>query len=360
MHAVHRGAARGGDSYDASMGTTALAEIARRIYALPLADFVAARTAEANALTGSGAAKGAATGDARALAAAVRSLAKPSVSAWAVNLLTASHPDTVQRLLALGSEMRAAQAALDAPALRALSQERRDLLTEAVRAAQAAAERQGRKISAPVAAEVEQTLRAATADAGAAQAVASGWLLRPLSADGVDVVDLTGALAAPAPALDAAAAAGPTAARVPAAERAPDAPSDAGRTPARQAAKKPPAAPRLRAVRNEPRTPEPSAVVRARESLTAAAQAAADAADEAARDADALAAAQDLAGRLTGEVRDLKLQLERTDAALRAAAKDADRAAARSKLAARAAGQARRKEELARERVLRLGNTPEA
>ena len=66
-----------------------------------------------------------------------------------------------------------------------------------MKAAQALAARHGRAISAAVATEVEQTLRAATADPGAAAAVQSGCLLRALSADGVDVVDLAGAVAVP-------------------------------------------------------------------------------------------------------------------------------------------------------------------
>ena len=154
--------------------------------------------------------------------------------------------------------MRAAQSSLDAPELRRLGQVRRQLLGSAVKAARRSAEQQGRKISGAIAAEVEATLRAATADEGAAAAVQSGRLLRGLSADGVDVVDLSGAVALPGLVLPATAAPGP-------------APGSAGGavrngSAARigSAAGKAAEQPRLRAVRQEPRRSTPSALERAR------------------------------------------------------------------------------------------------
>ena len=97
----------------------------------------------------------------------------------------------------LGQTMQEAQASLDAAALRELAKERRKLLGTAVGEARLAAEKHGRKISAAVATEVEETLRAATADLAAAAAVESGLLLRGLSADGVDQVDVSDAVALP-------------------------------------------------------------------------------------------------------------------------------------------------------------------
>ena len=175
--------------YDSCMGEQELADVAAQLYALPFDDFVAARTAAAK--------DAAAAKERRSLAAEVRSLPKPSVAAWTVNMLAARRPETLRELAGLGQSMRAAQASLDAAELRRLGQERRQLLSGAVKAAQAVAEQLGRKISGTIAAEVESTLRAATADAGAAAAVQSGRLLRALSADGVDVVDLSGAVALP-------------------------------------------------------------------------------------------------------------------------------------------------------------------
>ena len=182
------------------MGEQGLADVAARLYALPFDEFVAARTT---------AAKDAAAAKEQSLAAEVRSLPKPSVAAWTVNMLAARKPETLRELAALGTSMRAAQSSLDAPELRRLGQVRRQLLASAVKAAAESAEQQGRKISGAIAAEVEATLRAATADEGAAAAVQSGRLLRGLSADGVDVVDLSGAVAVPGPVLPATAAPGP-------------------------------------------------------------------------------------------------------------------------------------------------------
>ncbi|XTR51511.1 hypothetical protein ACOM2C_15420 [Pseudarthrobacter sp. So.54] len=182
------------------MGEQTLADVAARLYALPFDDFIPARTAAVK--------EAAAAKDQPSLAAEVRSLPKPSVAAWTVNMLAARQPETLRDVVELGRSMRDAQASLDAAQLRRLGQERRQLLGEAVRAAAAAAAQQGRKISAAIATEVEATLRAATADEGAAAAVQSGRLLRGLSADGVDVVDLSGAVAVagaggPAPATGA-------------------------------------------------------------------------------------------------------------------------------------------------------------
>ena len=125
--------------YDSCMGEQGLAEVAAQLYALPFDDFVAARTAAAK---DAAAAKGR-----RSLAAEVRSLPKPSVAAWTVNMLAARRPETLRELTGLGQSMRAAQSSLDAPELRRLGQERRQLLGGAVKAAQAVAEQQGRKIS---------------------------------------------------------------------------------------------------------------------------------------------------------------------------------------------------------------------
>jgi hypothetical protein len=313
-----------------------LAGIAGQLYGLPFDDFVAARTAAAKEVAG----EDPVGQEQRSLAAEVRSLPKPSVGAWAVNMLAALRPETLRELAELGQSMRAAQSALDVAELRRLGQERRRLLNLAVKAARTVAEQQGRKISDAVATEVEQTLRAATADQGAAAAVRSGRLLRTLSADGVDVVDLAGAVAVPA--VTGLAGAGP---------------AGAGLAPA--AARRPAEQPRLRAVREAPRRPAPSARERAQAGLREAAEAARLAGAEARRYEEELAEATAAAATLAGETQSLREQLERTEEELKAARKRREVAAARAQQAARAADKERRKEDLARQRVLRLGNTPE-
>lgn len=327
--------------YDSCMGEQGLADVAAQLYALPFDDFVAARTA---------AAKDAAAAKDRPFAAEVRSLPKPSVAAWTVNMLAARRPEVLRELAGLGQSMRAAQSALDAPELRRLGQERRQLLGYAVKAAQAVAEELGRKISGMIASEVEATLRAATADEGAAAAVQSGRLLRGLSADGVDVVDLSGAVALPGLAVPAAPGPPPR----PAAERTGT--SGGAGTPAGKDADQP----RLRAVRPDTRKSTPSAVERARASLKDAEEASGAAAAEARQDEEELASFTARASELSDTVRQLREQLALREQELKAARKRRELAAARAQQSARAAARAARTADLARERVLRLGNTPDS
>jgi hypothetical protein len=348
------------------MGTRELEGIAGPLYALPYGEFVAARTAAAKDVS----TVGLTAAEQRALAAEVRALPKPSVAAWAVNMLAAHSPEILRELAGVGTSMQAAQDALDAAGLRRLAQERRQLLASAVKTAQTLAAEQGRAISAAVATEVEQTLRAATADPGAAAAVQSGWLLRTLSADGVDVVDLTGAMAIPGSHAAAVSGTGTargtvnvrgtepatgtrgteTAARAERASRTARGSTSDGKSPEQ---------PRLRAVGKVHVAPTPSAVERARAGLEAAEEAAAEADGEARRAATELAEATAESTRLADEVRDLRRRLDAAEAGLKGARKRSELAAALAQQTARAADRERRREVLARERVLRLGNTPE-
>ena len=116
-----------------------LAGIAGPLYALPYGEFVAARTAAAKDVSS----VGVTPAEQRALAAEVRALPKPSLAAWAVNMLAAHHPEILRELAELGESMQAAQSALDAAALRRLAQERRRLLAGAVNTAQVLATQQG-------------------------------------------------------------------------------------------------------------------------------------------------------------------------------------------------------------------------
>lgn len=343
-----------------------LADIAAALYRLPLEDFVAARTT---------AAKSAATDSGRSLADAVRALPKPSAAAWAVNMLAVHRPDPLRELAELGALMRSAQEDLDAAALRTLAQERRQLLNSVMDAARTVAEQHGRRLSATVATEVEQTLRAATVDEAAAAAVRSGWLLRVLSADGVDRVDLNDAVAVPSvlslpavPPLDVREehwAAGqsqevrqglgvrqaPGKSKVGAAHAS----TPTGSEPAEASAEKP----RLKAVSTERPAPTPSAVERAAARLAEAQEAALSAAEEARyRTAEFEEAAADM-DRLGDEARSLRERLKVVDIQFEQARKRREDAAAQMQLATRAAEKGQRAEVLARERVLRLRNTPD-
>ncbi len=328
------------------MGEQQFVDIASALYRLPLEKFVAARAA---------AAKAAAADGGRDLADDVRALPKPSVAAWAVNMLAVHRPEPLGRLAELGIRMRGAQEDLDAPALRTLAQERRQLLNTVMDSARSVAELQGRRLSATVAAEVEQTLRAATVDEGAAAAVRSGRLLRVLSADGVDRVELSDAVAVPSvltlpavPPLDDTEAHGSK-------EGATKVGTPGNGARAAASAERP----RLKAVRTERPAPTPSAVERASARLAEAAEAAQAATEEAQQRRNEFEEADEDVARLGDEARSLRERLKVVDVEFEQARKRREAAGARMQLAARAAEKGQRAEVLARERVLRLRNTPD-
>jgi hypothetical protein len=317
----------------ACMDDNELADIANGLYALPLDEFVTARAAAAKEAAGSG----------KELPAAVRALPKPSVAAWAVNMLAAHQPDVLAKLNELGGRMRAAQTSLDAAGLRELARERRTVLAAAVDTARSVTEQQGRRISEAVATDVEQTLRAVTADEGAAAAVQSGRLLQALSADGVDTVELDGAVAVPGAVPTPRAATGSGAATPHS-----DSPDSASPIPDK---------PRLQAVRQAPRPASPSALEKA-QAAEAEAKADADAAvREAAERREQLDEAEANFSRLSAQARDLRARLQSAEEQLERTRKLRETAAAEAKQSARAADKAQRTAVLAHERVLRLGNT---
>ncbi|MDR6414102.1 hypothetical protein [Pseudarthrobacter sulfonivorans] len=329
------------------MDDKALTAIALDLYALPFDEFMAARTAAAKASPSS----------AKELMAAVKALPKPSVAAWAVNMMSVHEPAVLAQLADLGQRMRAAQASLDAGALRELSRERRTLLAAAVDTARSVAERHGRAISATIATDVEQTLRALTADEGAAAAVQSGLLVQTLSADGVDTVDLDGAVAVPG-AVPPPRTAVPNTAAVPTAAAAEQNAQEQGkRTTAEPARRQPADQPRLKAVRETPRPASPSALEKAKAALAEAREAEAESARLAAERQGQSEEAEVEVAELILETRDLRARLKTAEEELDRARKQQATSAAEAKQAARAAEKAQRSAVLAQERVLRLGNT---
>jgi hypothetical protein len=315
-----------------------LANIARDLYALPLDEFVAARTA---------AAKSAAPAD-RTLADAVRALPKPSVAAWAVNMLALHDPDAVRQLTELGQSMRTAQNSLEAGAMRELGQERRRVLSKIMEALRTISEKQGRKISDAVAGEVEETLRAATADAGAAAAVRSGQLLRVLSSDGVDRVDLDGAVAVPEILGELPEVPPPVPSTRPASS------ADRGAKPEKRPA---PGQPRLQAVPSVRKVATSSALEKATAALSEAEEATRALSEEAASWSKRLKKADAALEKLTERKRRLKEELNMLEVELDRTRKEREAAAIAVQQANRSADKQRRVEELARQRMLRLGNT---
>jgi septal ring factor EnvC (AmiA/AmiB activator) len=166
---------------------SALLEIADRLYAAPLPDFTAARDA---------AAKAAAPED-KELAAEVKALKKPSVAAWAVNLLVRREGDQIDQVLALGEQLRAAAESMAGEELRALTRQRRQLTNALAGTARDLAREQDVRLTAAVVDQVEGMLTAAMLDPVAAQVVRSGLVLTAFTSTGVSEVDVTAVCAVP-------------------------------------------------------------------------------------------------------------------------------------------------------------------
>lgn len=171
-----------------------VAESARTVYAVPLAEFVATRKAVAADVKASVAAElGAKEGT--AAAKTVLALRKPTLTAWAMNLVPRGDDTTaLADLVGLGARMRAAQSRLDTATLTSVRGERDAALTAYVDLVVAAAEKQGGSLSPAARDEVRASAIAALADESASDALASGQLTRALSYSGFGEVDLTGAV----------------------------------------------------------------------------------------------------------------------------------------------------------------------
>ena len=152
---------------------------------MPPGEFVAARKAAV--------AQARAEGDADR-AALIGGWRKPAVAAWLVNLLAHQQPEALQPLLELGTELQAAQAALDGPLIRELSRRRQELLREVMPAVDEVAEAAGQPVSESVRGQITATLQAALIDADAAAAVSAGHLVAPLEVSGFGSVDVSDAV----------------------------------------------------------------------------------------------------------------------------------------------------------------------
>ena len=151
-----------------------LDEIVRELYVLPPADFVTAR----NELVRQARAAGS-----RDVAKHLRQLRRPTRSAWLVNLL-ASDSRAMQRLSALGRELRDAQTGLARTELRSLAEQRRQLIADLLDRTKAHAAEAGVRLTPTVLSEVEATLQAALVDLAGALTIRNGRLVRPLTHSG--------------------------------------------------------------------------------------------------------------------------------------------------------------------------------
>lgn len=149
-----------------------LESVADELYALPPGEFVAARGRHVAA---------ARTAKEPALAKRIAALRKPTLAAWAGNLLVRSAPEQVDALRRLGEGLRAAQERLAGEQLRELTRQRNALVAELAREARRLAAEAGQPVGDAVQHEVETTLHAVLADPEAAREWAAGHLAKPLT-----------------------------------------------------------------------------------------------------------------------------------------------------------------------------------
>lgn len=163
--------------------------IAAELYALPPAEFTAARNARAGMAD-------------RSVAAQVKALRKPTVAAWVVNLL--ARDGQLGEALELSAALREAQDELDAAELSRLGRQRRALVAALASRAVELAGDTGVTVSAAARDDVEKTINAAVMDASAAAAVMSGRLITPLEAGAFEPADLADAVGGSVPGVVAA------------------------------------------------------------------------------------------------------------------------------------------------------------
>ncbi|MCG6494125.1 hypothetical protein [Kitasatospora sp. A2-31] len=150
--------------------TPDLDRIADELYTLAPGDFTAARNDHADRLRKTD----------PQLAGEIRALRRPTLAAWAANLLAHHHRGLVEQLLALGQALRDAQEHLAGDRLRALTDQRRQVVRALAAQAREDAAEAGHPLGADAVTDLERTLGAALADPDAAQALARGRLTAPL------------------------------------------------------------------------------------------------------------------------------------------------------------------------------------
>lgn len=148
-----------------------LDRIADELYALPPAEFTAARDAAVAEARRAGQ---------RDLADAAARLRRPVAAAWAVNLLARHRHDDLHRVVELGAALRGAQDRLEGDELRRLSRQRQELVAGLARQAGDLVRAAGHEVSDAVLDDVGATLDAALVDPAAAAQVEAGRLTKPL------------------------------------------------------------------------------------------------------------------------------------------------------------------------------------
>ncbi|MBA2946135.1 hypothetical protein [Streptomyces himalayensis] len=148
-----------------------LESIEAELYGLAPEDFIPARDRYAAA---------ARKENNRTLAAKISALRRPTLAAWAGNLLVRAEPEQVAGLLRLGEGLRQAHEQLDGPQLRDLNRQQHSVVGALARQARLLAAEAGHPVGDDMQREIEDTLHAVLADPEAAQQWASGRLTKAL------------------------------------------------------------------------------------------------------------------------------------------------------------------------------------
>jgi hypothetical protein len=149
-----------------------LDEVTEELYGLRPQEFTAARNDRAQR---------ARTGGQPELARQIRALHRPTLAAWASNLLVREQHEEVEPLLRLGAQLRDAHRNMAGDELRALSRQQHRLVSALSRQAEQLASDAGQPLGPQAQQELAQTLQAVLTDPDAAQQWAAGRLSRPLT-----------------------------------------------------------------------------------------------------------------------------------------------------------------------------------
>ncbi|MGW2661899.1 hypothetical protein ACWCW7_13120 [Nocardia tengchongensis] len=152
-----------------------LDQVVAELYGLSPAEFVAVRTERVRQARDAGD---------KALAATIGKLRRPTVAAWALNLLSREASDEVRALLEVGDALRDAQRRLSAEQLRALTTQRQKVVNAVTRKAAELAAGRGHHLTEPVLRDIGASLQAALADQTVADGLRAGTLTAAATYEG--------------------------------------------------------------------------------------------------------------------------------------------------------------------------------
>ena len=167
------------ESQNVAVDANAVEQAADELYALPPADFTRERDERAKALRKEGR---------RDEADAVKALRKPTVAAWALNQLARRRAKDVERLVAAGEELRAAQEELlaggDRKAFQSAAAKEREHVAKLAGEATELVSEAGERASPALQEKISETLHAAALDEDTAEELRAGRLVREREAIG--------------------------------------------------------------------------------------------------------------------------------------------------------------------------------